>query len=406
MTRVYASRSRGTLLLLTAVLLLVSARAQAGGPLTASGTTFFSTEGFFFQQLLVATFAGQDPDPNGYAVSISWGDGTIGASGTVQADGDGGFWALGSYSYLEEGRYPVSVLVTDSDGGTATAQSMAFVLNDILEVSGTSFSVAEGAPVSGAVGAFTGPSSRTIDYVVYLDWGDGTSSGGRAVVGTAPGFDVIGAHVYASEGVFAVTVTVDYYPQDSSSVVRTVGTSTATVSDALLTGIDGGAFHAFQGVAYTGVVGFFGDADGYGSWGDYAATIDWGDGDGGPSAADTIAAVDGGFAVIGTHTYAQLGRFTVGMAIVDGAGSSTFAASTAVVIAAPDSGLPQDAGLGDAGLTWLTDDGGTLIFGDGGPKPAGGCGCQSQPSPAAGSLALLGAVLALLARATRRTARR
>jgi MYXO-CTERM domain-containing protein len=325
----------------------------------------------------------------------------------VVPDGDGGFWALGATTYSAAGTYPVSVVITDSDGGSASVQSTAFVLDDVLEVLGTSLSAVEGAAFAGVVASLTGPSPRSSSYTVSIDWGDGTTSPGRVVKGTAPGFDATGAHTYPRAGTFAVAVTVSAYGEDISLPPDlAVGISNATVADAQLTGQDGGAFQAFEDRPYAGVVVLFADADPYGTWGDYAATIDWGDGDGGVSAADAIVPADGGFAVLGTHTYGRLGAFAVTVAIVDRAGSSTLATSNATVVPSPDAGPPPDAGIPDGGVIWFSDDGGSLSFGDGGAGgTSGGCGCQPQAASPAGPWILFAVVLALVTRTSRRVRR-
>jgi hypothetical protein len=353
---------------------------------------------------IVATFSGPSANPNDYSISIDWGDATPIASGSVLSDGDGGFWALGAHTYLAAGAYSISVAIADLDGAGAPAQSIAFVLNDLLTFVPTAISAVEGLPMSGSVGSFTGPSPRATSYTASIDWGDGTTSAGRVTRGAAPGFDVLGFHVYAGEGAFTIEVSVSYLGESGSEPPQqSSGSSTATVSDAPLTGSDGGTFQAFLAVPFTGAVGAFGDADPYGTWGDYAATIDWGDGQG-ASAADRIAPVDGGFAVIGSHTYLHLGQFPVGIAIIDGAGSATFAASTAVVVPAPDAGPQPDAGSGDAGLTWLLGDAGAFLFDAGRPTAAEGCGCRSEPGFAFPGGLALGVAFVLAWRSARRRA--
>jgi hypothetical protein len=415
--------------LLVSWILWGSAGAQAGGVLTAAGTTLIPIVGYPFPPLfwevpisspplwaslaatptssgipIVATFTGPNPDPNVYSVSIAWGDATPIAPGSIQSDGDGGFWALGAYTYLAVGTYLVSVVISDSDGGSTSAQSTAFVLNDLIAIGVATVSAVEGTPFSGSVAAFTGPSPRASNYSASIDWGDGVTSAGRVIPGVAPDFDVLGVHAYASEGTFTIGVTVTSFGEDRNQPPeRSSGIGTATVSDAPLTGTDGGAFQAFQDVPYSGVVAAFRDADPYGTWGDYAASIDWGDGEGG--SAGRIAPVNGGFAVMGTHTYRQQGSFAIGVAIVDGAGSSTFAGSTAEVVQALDAGPPPDGGPDDAGLTWLGSDGGALLFGDGGTNATGGCACGSRPGPASGSELLFGAALLFACVACRRQPR-
>src|SRR5262249_3806173 len=62
---------------------------------------------------------------------------------------------------------------------------------------------------------------------------------------------------------------------------------------------------------------------------DFTATIDWGDGT--STSGTVITQKGGGFAVDGTHTYANDGKYTLGIKINDTGGSSASATSTANV---------------------------------------------------------------------------
>jgi hypothetical protein len=85
---------------------------------------------------------------------------------------------------------------------------------------------------------------------------------------------VVGFHAYATAGAFTIDVAVSFYEEGSMVPDRLDVNSAATVSDAQLIGTDGGAFQAFQGVPYAGEVATFSDANPFGTWADYAATID------------------------------------------------------------------------------------------------------------------------------------
>ena len=73
---------------------------------------------------VVATFS--DADPNGaakdYTATITWGDGHK-TSGTVAADGTGGFTVTGTNTYATAGAFPVSVDVADFGGGPGVGGS-------------------------------------------------------------------------------------------------------------------------------------------------------------------------------------------------------------------------------------------------------------------------------------------
>jgi uncharacterized repeat protein (TIGR03803 family) len=83
----------------------------------------------------------------------------------------------------------------------------------------------------------------------------------------------------------------------------------------------------------TSTVATFTDVDPNATASDFTASIDWGDG---TTTTGTIVAQNGGgFAVDGTHTYAEEGKYAVGVTITDAGGSTTSAGSSATVADAP-----------------------------------------------------------------------
>jgi hypothetical protein len=75
------------------------------------------------------------------------------------------------------------------------------------------------------------------------------------------------------------------------------------------------AVAAKAGVAFTGAVATFSDADPNGTASDFTATIDWGDGQ--RSAGTITANGQGGFNVSGTNTYASAGSFPIHVLVQD-----------------------------------------------------------------------------------------
>ena len=83
-----------------------------------------------------------------------------------------------------------------------------------------------------------------------------------------------------------------------------------------------------EGVAISGAtVATFTDANPNATASDFTATINWGDG--ASTAGTVVAQTTGGFAVDGTHTYADEGKYTVGVSITDLGGSTASATSNA-----------------------------------------------------------------------------
>jgi hypothetical protein len=90
-------------------------------------------------------------------------------------------------------------------------------------------------------------------------------------------------------------------------------------------------FTAAEGTAFNGAVATFEDDNSAATPADFTATIDWGDAS--PTTAGTIFASSAAFTVIGQHTYADEGSFTVTVTISDvspGTGTAT-ATDTATV---------------------------------------------------------------------------
>jgi PKD repeat protein len=141
---------------------------------------------------------------------------------------------------------------------------------------------------------------------------------------------VSGAHTYADEGTFSVTVQIT----DTVSTTTAVATSTATVAESDALTAHPVTFPAIASVPFTGTVATFTDASTVNVPADFTAIIDWGDA---TTTAGTVAGGGGSFSVSGTHTYAAPGTFTVSVTLTDDApGTATATAtSTANVEAAP-----------------------------------------------------------------------
>ena len=151
------------------------------------------------------------------------------------------------------------------------------------------FQPTEGRQFTTVVGQ-VGATSATIN------WDDGTPASTAAVDPTT-GL-VTGTHTYAEEGIYHPVIdwnNSDGTPQQTPFDVKVV--------DAPLTSV-GASVTGQAGVAFTGTVATFTDADPAGTSSDYSATINWGDGS---VSAGTIAPSGSGFQVTGTHTYSGSG---------------------------------------------------------------------------------------------------
>jgi hypothetical protein len=101
-------------------------------------------------------------------------------------------------------------------------------------------------------------------------------------------------------------------------------------------------FSTPEAVSYSGPVANFSDDNPAATASDFNATIDWGDGS--PTTAGTFAVNDTSFFVLGTHTYADEGTFTVTVTINDnapGTGNATVTSTATVTENDVLSGTPK-----------------------------------------------------------------
>src|SRR5207253_9019362 len=122
-----------------------------------------------------------------YSASITWGDGHT-SSGTVVANGSGGFDVSATNTYAEEGSYSVTVAITDH-GASATANSTANVADAALAASAKTVTPTEGNSFSGVVASFSDadPNGTSTDYSATIKWGDGHTSVGTIVANSRDG---------------------------------------------------------------------------------------------------------------------------------------------------------------------------------------------------------------------------
>jgi hypothetical protein len=187
-----------------------------------------------------------------------------------------------------------------------------------LDVEGVKLEVVEGSTFNRNVASFAAPhglgeSSR---FAATIDWGDGSTNRGT-ILNDGSRFRVSGSHAYANCGVYSVTVRIL-----GDGTLESEATSAITVHDAGFHAV-GHFTRAAVGREFNGVVALFRDQNRFGEPDGFTARIDWGDGTISPG---TIAAnLDGGYDILGTHTFLAAGNYPAEVRITSHGGNTALA---------------------------------------------------------------------------------
>ena len=248
-----------------------------------------------------------------YAVTVNWGDGTAPTKFTQPAPG-----SLGTrpHSYVQDGKYTVSVTAADIDGNSAPITFLLTITNATPVVTAAANQTAVAAAAQAFhLGGFSDPGADA-PWTVTVNWGDGSTPASFSVTAAGPLADR--AHTFAAAGKYTVTVTV---ADDDGS-----GSATYLVAVAgappVVTPPNGQA--AAEGTASTFDLGSVTDPD---DTGPYAVKVSWGDG-----TPDTAFARPS-TGTLGTvaHTFARDGTFTVSVMVTDASGLSAAGAFAVAV---------------------------------------------------------------------------
>jgi streptogramin lyase len=316
----------------------------AQAPLLATGVPVSATEGIVVRAgTLVATFidTGGVHLPQEYAATINWGDGTAADPAVIQfSSGNLQVVTAVPHTYKVPGNFTVLVTIQDLDPGnpraivgTALAGATATVADARLtEVAVDPLpSQPKGTLLSGVtVGSFFDGNAFALpaDFTAMIDWGDGSPlTLGTITQPNGPGsaFAVAGSHTYTVDRAqpYAITVTI----LDRAGRGLTTGTSAAVADAPPIVGSI--PVRMTQGQPFTAPLAYIVGGAGLApeSPGHFTATIDWGDG---TSSAGLIEAVPGGEWVVGSHTYARSGSFTITVTIHDDSGFTVAATTQAI----------------------------------------------------------------------------
>jgi uncharacterized repeat protein (TIGR01451 family) len=313
----------------------------ADAPLARLSLSLNATEGL--GTTTVATFSDLNAGApvSDFTATIAWGDGSTttvsGSGGGIVALGGGNFAVLASHTYAEEGNESVAVQILD-DGGSSLSASRGIRVADAplsnltLVNPGATEGIGTGA-VTVATFSDTNAGAAAADFTATVRWGDGSAPSAATVVALGGGsFAVLASHTYAEERTSTLSVQVLDDGGASLSGSRANAVADAPLGSPSL--VNPGATEGLGTGAVT--VATFSDANTAATAADFTAVIAWGDGSSSTVTGGGIVALGGGsFAVLGSHTYAEDGTYTLSVQVLDDGGASASASGTIAVADAP-----------------------------------------------------------------------
>ncbi len=295
---------------------------------------------------LVGGFISANPlaVPSEFSVSINWGDNSTPTAGTILQDATGGFEVFGTHTYLTPFTgtpgvpgLPITYLIREGNNPLITVgNALAVVADAAITAQGATLTAVAGRPLTATVATFTydAGATPTSNFTGSINWGDGTTTtiapGDFVPFGSTSAdrtYGVNGTHTYRTYGTFAVTTTIN---SNGGSVGLAQGS--AIVADAPIQGASTtGPLVFTAGVPFSGPITSFTSGNPFAPPSNFVATINWGDG------TITQGFVEGDPNIIGSHTYARAGNYSVVVTVADvvaPGGNSTTIFIPAVVNAA------------------------------------------------------------------------
>jgi FG-GAP-like repeat len=265
-----------------------------------------------------------------FTATIDWGDGVtttgvvLGSNGSFTVQG-------GPHTYADDDFVVPVVTITRTADNTQLQLFGGVNVSDADNLTGHSASTIVANPNQALTNVVVGTFSDTYtghtdasDFIVNIDWGDGTTTTGTAT-GSGGSFTVTGSHTYTTAGNFTITT---FFNDDSPDAASAIATTQADI------GFGGTEVFAFanetQAVAAGTTVATFNDNAGL-TAADYTATIDWGDG---TTTTGAVSGSGGSFTVTSTtpHTYGDEGLFTEVVTITRTTDNATIAPSGTVTV--------------------------------------------------------------------------
>jgi hypothetical protein len=358
-------------------------------PLTAGALNVPSvtTEGQSIGNQVLFHFSDADPNAqvSDYLATVTWGDGSSNKSNdttgsvSVVANANGGFDVIGSHTFRVSSGIYFAVKVTDLGdprsaqpdlGGqtTGAVSSAPLTITDppVAVTAGPTFKDIENTlSAVQTVATFTdpggpeatSPNPAVAPYIATIQWGDGTVTvaslttqanytnatvnsqgqisgslvsaenvGGIVLGSDGKTFSVNLAHQYATEGNYAITVLLNH----DGVLSPTVTTNAIAAGNDRLTATAGSAISSTFGAGISNAtVATFTDTNTASTASEFTATIAWGDGQ---SSTGAISGGDGSFTVTGSHNYASVGNYPIGVTITNFGATATATTNTSATI--------------------------------------------------------------------------
>lgn len=186
---------------------------------------------------------------------------------------------------------------------------------ELLALTVGNFLATQGVPLSNPVAFFRAgdvQGSQPGDFSASIDFGDGTSALGQ-VQAVSPGrFEILSPHVYSTSSVLPYPIVVRLFGLMNTSkiaagtaLVAPPGISQTITATGLNVSAVVNATSTFEVAAFTDSTATTAS--------DFSAQIDWGDGNSSSGAISSDS--NGGYFVLGTHSYSAAGTFTVNVVI-------------------------------------------------------------------------------------------
>ena len=273
--------------------------------LTATGSTLSATEGTALPSTTTfATFtdANASASVGDFLATIDFRNGSGPVAASIAVDPNGGFDVRSAYTPPHPGDLAPIVSIAGLGGGLVSAISSMHVASIFGGLTSQSAFYTEGVASASntLIGTFTdtNPSALATDFVASINWGDGspTSTGVITPDLNTPGlFNVRASHVYLHPHNQSYTLTVTATDGSHQTTVGTAGVQYAGLVDGVNT------INAVEGQSITTTVAHFSDPNPSGIASDYPFTFAWGDGTTSPLTA--VRNVNGGWDLVGTHTF-------------------------------------------------------------------------------------------------------